>query len=321
MPAPVALPKALAGGRLFTTAEAKALGMTRDQLSGKAVRRLVRGVYVDARTPRTEDQIRDAVELRCPEAVWIGLVAVELWGLPTPLATPPPRVGVPQPPPNPEANLPHVLLAVDNHRRTPRQGFLISVGRYEQADVAVVAGRRLLRPAALLLWLARDRALEDLVAIGDAALRRNVMTVSDLDMVLERNPQHPGAGRCRAARDLLDRRSKSPMESRLRVAFVLAGLPRPEVNRMVTWAPPGYVGGEVDTLGELDLAWPEAKVGVEYDGIDHAHPRARSNDHAKRKLFKRYGWEIVPVTAWDYFNRLDSVIEEVRQLLADRGAI
>lgn len=307
MPAPIQLPAELAGGRLFTTAEALAAGLTHDQLGGRAARRLVRGVYVDARVPTAPDQQRDAVELRCPGAVWIGDVAVDLWGLPERLE--PPLDGL------------HVLLPSDVHVRTPRAGFRVTVGAFAEEDVVELNGRQVLRPAALMIWLARDWPLEDLVALGDVALKRRQMTLRELDDVLLRYARHPGAARATRARGLLSARSRSPMESRLRVKFVLAGLPMPDVNLMVTWSPPGYTGPEVDTLGELDLAWRAARVGVEYDGEDHARPRARSNDNSKRRLFERHGWEIVVVTAWDYFNRLDSVIEEVRALLKARGGL
>lgn len=305
MPAPIQLPAALAGGRLFTTAEALAAGLTEDQLAGRSVRRLVRGVYVDARVPASADQLHDAVELRCPGLVWLGDVAVDLWGLPSRLESSP--------------DDPHVLLPADAHCRTPRAGFRVSVGQYDDADVTTRHGRRVLRPAALLLWLARQWPLEDLVALGDEALKRRQMSLRELDAVLARYAHHPGVARASRARTLLSPRSRSPMESRLRVKFVLAGLPMPEVNATVSWAPPGYEGPAADLLGELDLAWRAACVGVEYDGEDHARPRARSNDRSKRKLFERHGWEVVVVTAWDYFNRLDAVIEEIRELLQSRG--
>lgn len=305
MPSPITLPPELADGRLFTTAEALAAGLTEDQLRGRGVRRLVRGVYVDARAPASADQLRDAVELRCPGAVWIGDVAVDLWGLPVRLA--------------PSLDDPHVLLPADAHCRTPRAGFRVTVGEYGDDDVVVRTGRKVLRPAALMIWLARQWPLEDLVALGDEALRRKQMTLTELDAALERHARQPGAARAAQARRLLSTRSRSPMESRLRVKLVLAGLPMPEVNVVVTWSPPGYIGPEFNTLGELDIVWRAARVGVEYDGEDHAKPRARSNDYTKRRLFERHGWEIVVVTAWDYFNRLDSVIEEVRGLLQARS--
>lgn len=303
----VELPVGLAGGRLFTTEEALAAGLTHHQLGGRAVRRLVRGVYVDARVPPSTDQLRDAVELRCPEGVWLGDVAVDLWGLPQRLI--------------PSTDAPHVLLPADAHCRTPRQGFRVTVGQFDDSDVVLRGGRRVLCPAALMIWLARDWPLEDLVAFGDAALARKQMTLKALDDVLRRYARHPGIAGATRARGLLSARSKSPMESRLRVAFVLAGLPMPEVNGTVSWEPAGYLGPAADLLGELDLLWRKARVGVEYDGVDHAKPRARSNDRSKRKLFERHGWEVVVVTAWDYFNRLDSVIEEVRALLMERGGL
>jgi hypothetical protein len=61
---------------------------------------------------------------------------------------------------------------------------------------------------------------------------------------------------------LVRERVDSPMESRLRMLIVLAGLPEPRVN--VTY-------GEEDglVLRRYDLSWPEVRVIVEYDGRHH----------------------------------------------------
>src|SRR5436189_183429 len=56
-----------------------------------------------------------------------------------------------------------------------------------------------------------------------------------------------------------DEGSESPMETRARLILVGGGLPRPVTQYTV-------VDQHGRTLGRLDLAYPEKKVGVEYEG-------------------------------------------------------
>jgi hypothetical protein len=108
-----------------------------------------------------------------------------------------------------------------------------------------------------------------------AALERTATAVGVLDGMIQAGQldsahlrQLLGAGvgrwRCRRVRqafELVDGRSQSPPESWVRVACVLAGLPAPipqfDVIADGTW------------LGRVDLAWPEARVIVEYEGEYH----------------------------------------------------
>ncbi len=68
-----------------------------------------------------------------------------------------------------------------------------------------------------------------------------------------------GNGRVAEVLSHADRRAGSPMETRLRLLLVRAGLPRPEVQ----WA----VQDEAARSAVwLDLAHPEHRIGIEYDG-------------------------------------------------------
>jgi len=67
------------------------------------------------------------------------------------------------------------------------------------------------------------------------------------------------------------------------------GLPRPEVNYRVR------VGGRVRYL---DLAWPDAKVAVEFDGfVPHSTRRVFDDDRARQNDLVADGWNVFRVTA------------------------
>ncbi len=78
-------------------------------------------------------------------------------------------------------------------------------------------------------------------------------------------------------------------ESRLRVRLVLAGLPRPVVQYVIE--------RNGAFLARVDLAWPQQRVAVEYDGLWHAAEEQIHYD--RRRLNKLLGadWLVLHVTA------------------------
>jgi very-short-patch-repair endonuclease len=72
---------------------------------------------------------------------------------------------------------------------------------------------------------------------------------------------------------------------------VQAGIPRPVCNLDIV------VEGE--WLARADLAWPENRVIVEYDGAVHLDERQRRADAARRNLLQDAGWLVITFTAAD----------------------
>ena len=106
-------------------------------------------------------------------------------------------------------------------------------------------------------------ALESLgtgVAALDAMVRTGAVRGDELTAMTLSNAGRWGVAKVRRAVELVDPRAESPPESRVRVALVLAGLsPVPQFDV--------FDGGE--WLGRVDLAMPEAKIAVEYEGAYH----------------------------------------------------
>ncbi len=97
-----------------------------------------------------------------------------------------------------------------------------------------------------------------------------------------------------------------------RVDLVRAELPIP-VGQYEVWDGRRFVA-------RLDLAWPEWKVAVEYDGWDHTLEDRRGRDVERIDALRRLGWVVITVTARQY--RTPGWIERrVREALAERGAI
>jgi very-short-patch-repair endonuclease len=94
----------------------------------------------------------------------------------------------------------------------------------------------------------------------------------------------------------------------VRVALVLAGLapvPQYEVRR-----------GN-DFLGRVDLALPELKIAIEYEGAYHFEETQIVRDDARYARLREAGWTVIRVSAAD-LRDLDGVVARV--LAAVRAA-
>src|SRR6185312_5639273 len=81
---------------------------------------------------------------------------------------------------------------------------------------------------------------------------------------------------------LVDGRAQSPPESWVRVACVRAGLPAPT---------PQFVVVENGAfLGQVDLAWPEARLIVEYEGPHHFEQVQIARDDRRYEVLIAAGW-------------------------------
>lgn len=115
---------------------------------------------------------------------------------------------------------------------------------------------------------------EELVTLGDSMMRRNarfgtitldefidyVNRLENLNEYVRTNRQRPirGINKMRQALRLMREGTDSSQESRCRITLIRHGLPCPEVNYKVRSS-----NGKIVFL---DMAYPEIKVVIEYDG-------------------------------------------------------
>ncbi len=190
---------------------------------------------------------------------------------------------------------------------------------------SIVAHRRLVAPhhvtshcglpvttlARTWLDLAPLGDIHDLVAAGDSALRAGA-SVAELETLVAEAHRLRGLVRARVAVTVLDERSRSRPESRIRSALVLAGLPRPRVNEPVHDEQHGWVA-------EPDLHYREARLALEYNGADHAGVDQMRKDATRLLDLQRAGWEVRTYTAVQAFRRVDEVVTDVQRLLRRRA--
>lgn len=153
--------------------------------------------------------------------------------------------------------------------------------------------------AALVTW-------PDVVAMGDAMVRSGLATLDDLKSMVDWGRGRRGIRFARAALQVIDPAAESPGESWVRAMLARAGAPRPVCNLSID------VGG---LTFRLDIAWPEAKLAVEYDGEEHHGPRQREHDAWRRRLLNQAGWTIIVIRKGDLAG-MDKIAALVKQACA-----
>jgi hypothetical protein len=208
-----------------------------------------------------------------------------------------------------------VPVHVTTPRESPRprrRDIVTHHARLPPEDVRRVGDLRVTSPERTYVDMAAILGFADLVACGDIVLRDHGASPEALLLVAEARLRYPGRPRAVAAVGWLDARSASPRESHLRVLLRRAGLPRPEVNGLITDEHSGFLA-----IG--DLVFRRERVVVEYDGEVHAPMAQRARDAARRALLREHGWIVVEVVGAD-MHYPARVVARVRAALRDGRA-
>jgi very-short-patch-repair endonuclease len=148
--------------------------------------------------------------------------------------------------------------------------------------------------------------------LGDWLVRREHVTIASLLGYCSRSTARHAEAARRAA-GYVRERVDSPMESRLRLLLVLAGLPEPEVNLR-------FVLEQGTAKVRLDLSYPSVKVAVEYDGRHHAEVVEQwEGDLDRREDLDSGEWRIVVVTSRGIYREPERTITRVWRVLRKRG--
>jgi hypothetical protein len=157
-----------------------------------------------------------------------------------------------------------------------------------------------------LVDISRRPTLTEAVVITDMTMHVELVDLGRFRAWVQGRVRGPGAGRVRRVVEHAEPKSESPMESRLRMLLVLAGLPRP-VAQMSLHDAKGHF------LGRPDLYYPDHRLGIEYDGATHRYSLGADNRRQNRLLSE--GIHLLRFTAADVLHNQASVIAQVRALL------
>jgi len=198
----------------FTVREALDSGLTKSQLRSKRFVSQFRGVYTSA---HAEADLRTrcaaATRILPAVAVFSHSTAAALCELPVPPLDGALEVCVPA-----GTSVPQIR-GIKAHERKALDD-----------DVVTISGLRVTNAVTLFIDLAERLDHMQLMALGDAVLRKRLAARTDLEHAANRATRRRGIRLARRITSLLDPRAESPMESYLRALLIAGGLVGMAVN-------------------------------------------------------------------------------------------
>ncbi len=287
------VPRRIDLDRPFTRAQLRRAGIDPETLRGDDFVQALPRVWVCKRAIDHDTRIRAALVLHPEGAFASHLSAAEVLNLPVP-----------------DRGFAHVTVARHRDRRF-RPGLKSHVTKRKRR-IIVVRGIPTTDPIQTFIDCAGCLSLVDLVILGDALARRYKITARRLRKACAASTDYYAAAALRAAtlvRDGVD----SPMETRLRLLIVFAGLPEPTVNLLM-------LNDDGSLRRRIDLCYLAIKLIIEYDGRQHAEDTAQwKRDLDRREELDDEQYRVLVVTAAGIFQEPLRTLQRVRRQLVERG--
>lgn len=280
----------------FRGAAAVAAGLvTRDVLRGPRYTRLFPDTYLAVSAGPADLLLRSHAAYRYVQGrgVLAGYSAAEVLGASC----------------GPRAAPAEVLVRSGVQRGHP--GLLVHRDRIAPGEIHRVDGLEVTSPLRTAYDLARRGPLVDRVVAVDALANRHRFSP---DLLLHFANRYRGARGNDGLPEVLahaDRRAGSPMETRLRMLLVRAGLPRPQSQ----WVVPDE---QARTAVWIDLAYPDQRVGIEYEGEVHTAPDAVRRDIRRYTALVDRGWRVYRYTGREILGEPEMVVAQIARALDAR---
>ncbi len=202
-----------------------------------------------------------------------------------------------------------------------RRGVIGHVGQFFADEITRVDGVLITSRTRTWLDCARKMSIDELTVVADHLLRpprpafenrtEPYASPGDLAEMLDRHKGTPGIRKARLALEQARIGADSAPETRLRLALCRAGVPEPELN-----VPTALRTGVVR---QPDLAYPEQRVAVEYEGAVHSEAAQVIRDIAREEDFSNAGWILVRISRRHMENDARAAVDKVRAALISRG--
>jgi hypothetical protein len=276
----------------FTRAEYLAAGGGRTALKGARYREVVRSIFIEVDQDDADTRVRVALMIHPVAAFASHWSACRVLRLPVP-----------------DNAFEHVTVREPDDRRyrpwlkphvTKRKRGVIVVRRIPVTD-----------PITTFLQMAGHLSLVDAVVLGDAIVKRYRIAPRRLVEAARASTDYYAAAARRAAA-YVRKGVDSPMETRLRMLIVLAGLPEPVVNVVL-------VHEDGSWRRRFDLCYLKIKLVVEYNGRQHREEPQRSEDRRRVGELEPDGYLVLPFEAEDIYITPLATLEKVRRQLILRG--
>ena len=188
-------------------------------------------------------------------------------------------------------------------------GIEVLHSQLSSCDIASRMGIRTTTPVRTAFDLARRSSLEDAVVAIDALLMRSRLTLDEIAAYAnDGRAWWHGVRRLAPVLALATVGAESPMETRLRLLLAAGGLPPPALQHQVR-------DDAGRCVARLDLAYVDARLGIEYDGEHHWEPRAVRKDLLRQNALRALRWTLLRFTADDVLRHPKRLVAQVRSAL------
>ncbi|WP_417510143.1 endonuclease domain-containing protein [Microbacterium sp.] len=305
---PKKLPSRL--GDHFSIRTANSAGVGRSRRDANDLHRPFRGTRSKS-VPETFRQTIACYQPRMrPEHDFAGRTAARIWGLPLPWfwkSDEPLDIAVP-----PHLNPPKIAEVKGRRLASAR------VRRWTVSGVPVVD------PISALFTCAPELTVNEAVTIIDALITdadnypdlgpgRPLATVEDIEGRLVVWGRFPRSGTVRKAIPLARPQVESPKETETRLLITDAGFGEPVVQHEV------FDGGLF--VARVDLAYPELKIAIEYEGDGHRRdPKQWRTDIRRQRDLEDRGWIVIRLTQDDLGNRGAALLARLRGAITSARA-
>ena len=209
------------------------------------------------------------------------------------------------------------VTRTDGRAGRAEAGVTQHAGALMQSDYGERDSLRLTTPARTAIDLATLLDTETSLCAIDGLLHEGLCTTEELAHHSERMRQWPRSLKLTVLLRLVDGRSESVGETRARHLCWTQGLPMPEPQHPI-------VDGRGVVVAEVDLAWPEYGVYLEFDGaIKYDTPFAAdakpsdvvtAQERRQELIWRLTGWRCIRIT-WDDLRRPVETARRIRLVL------
>lgn len=286
------------GGLPFVGSDCQTIGLSpvrlRALVVSHEVRRVLRGVYVDARTPDSR-QLRafSLALIRPPGAIFYGATVAFL-------------LGVDVFAPRDRFDFTPQCVVLHHSGRCTRKLVRCREGYLPEEDLLELDGLMVTTPVRTTVDLLRSLWRPHALAAADAMVHAGQVSREEVMAYIRSMRRYPGIIQARALAPLIEPKVESPGESWQRLRLIDAGLPIPDPQFLVC-DNAGY------PVARLDDAYPEKRVGMEYDGREfHSDDDAVESDETKREILTTIlGWRLAIGTYQRIFGDDPSYEQEI----------
>ena len=182
-------------------------------------------------------------------------------------------------------------------------GLVVRSGHLAADEMTRCDGIPVCTPAHAIWQIAKTRKLIHAIGWVDAVARCRRLTPHEVAAHAERHRGEHGSRQAMSTMRLCDPRAESVPESKVRVSLVCGGFPLPVPQFRVTATDGSFIA-------RVDLAWPQWKFAIEYDGQEfHGQSIHLDHDRSRTRALNNAGWRVYPVTKSD--------LHDIPALLAD----